>query len=131
MISYTINSLKSFFNYLLFDTPDIIQDDIHSSSTFKTIIELINSLENPLEKIWVQNSATCHNTINIKWINEQIRANQIIFSHFDQVQKLGSLLSYLDDLKASCKMLHTDNSKVEKLKLFEPKWFIGKLLDQV
>ena len=79
----------------------------------------------------MQNSATCHNTINIKWINEQIRANQIIFSHFDQVQKLGSLLSYLDDLKASCKMLHTDNSKVEKLKLFEPKWFIGKLLDQV
>ena len=119
------------FDYLLFDTPDIIQDDIHSSNTFETIIELINSLENPLEKIWVQNSATCHNSINIKWVNEQIRANQIIFSHFDQVQKLGSLLSYLDDLKASCKMLHTENSKEEKLKLFEPKWFIGKLLDQV
>jgi len=119
------------FDYLLFDTPDIVQDDVHSSSTFETIIEWINNLDNPPEKIWVQNSATCHNTIKIKWVNEQIRANQIIFSHFDQVQKLGSLLSYLDDFKASCKMLHTYNSKEEKIKLFEPKWFIGKLLDQV
>ena len=109
-------------DYLLFDTPDIIQDDTHSSSTFETIIELINSLENPLEKICVQNSATCHNSINIKWVNEQIRANQIIFSHFDQVQKLGSLLSYLDDLKASCKMLHTDTIMVENLNIIYQIW---------
>ena len=119
------------FDYLLFDTPDIFQNDYNLLNTFETIIEWINNLENPLEKIWVQNSATCNNAIDIKWVNEKIRATQIIFSHFCQIYKLGELLSYMDDIKAICKMLHTENSEVDKLKLFEPKWFIGKLLDQV
>ena len=58
--------------------------------------------------------------------NEQFVQIKLSSHILTKYKKLGSLLSYLDDLKASCKMLHTDNVSNEKIKLFEPKWFIGK-----
>ena len=100
--------------------------------TCDTIQNWLIKLDDVIENIWVQNSAICNDDQSrVEWINEHIRATQIAFSHFDQVDRLGSLLSFLNGLNANCKLLHIDNVSNEKIKLFEPKWFIGKLLGQL
>jgi|TARA_E500000075_G_C6993441_1_gene324904 hypothetical protein len=127
-------SLQSWhhFDYILIDTPDIYANNGNTELTCDTIQNWLIKLDDVVENIWVQNSAICNdNKSRVEWINEHIRATQIAFSHFDQIDRLGSLLSFLNGLNANCKLLHIDNVLNEKIKLFEPKWFIGKLLGQL
>ena len=120
------------FDYILIDTPDIYAHNGNTELTCDTIQNWLIKLDDVVENIWVQNSAICNDDKSrVEWINEHIRATQIAFSHFDQIDRLGSLLSFLNRLNANCKLLHIDNVSNEKIKLFEPKWFIGKLLGQL
>jgi flagellar biosynthesis GTPase FlhF len=127
-------SLQSWrhFDYILIDTPDIYAHNENTVLTCDTIQNWLIKLNDVIENIWVQNAAICNDDQSrVEWINEYIRATQIVFSHFDQIDRLGSLLSFLSGLNANCKLLHIDNVSNEKIKLFEPKWFIGKLLGQL
>jgi hypothetical protein len=127
----SLQSLRH-FDYILIDTPDIYANNGNTELTCDTIQNWLLKLDDVVENIWVQNSAICNdNQGRVEWINEHIRATQIAFSHFDQIDKLGSLLSFLNGLNSNCKLLHMDNVSNEKIKLFEPKWFIGKLLGQL
>lgn len=116
---------------VLFDTPSIQRTHANSIQEFKEIQSWITS-HPAIDTHWVQNAHDCVTPlVAIHWINTQLKPNYLCFTHLDLLDKWGPILVFMKQLPTHTRLLRTSSIGAEQLSEFSPRWFVGKLLNQV
>lgn len=116
---------------ILFDTPSIQQNNAHSINDYNEILNWISLYEH-VEKHWVQNAHDCiMPAVSTQWINTELKPAHLCFTHLDIVEKWGPILVFMKQLPTQTRLLRTAINGAAQLVQFNPRWFVGKLLNQV
>ncbi len=116
---------------VLFDTPSIQRTHSNSIQDFKEIQSWITS-HPVIDKHWVQNAHDCATpVVATNWISTELKPNYLCFTHLDLVDKWGPILVFMKQLPTHTRLLRTSSIGDEQLREFSPRWFVGKLLNQV
>jgi hypothetical protein len=118
-------------NYLFIDTPSIQLSDSESEGVYGEIIEWIKHVPE-LQKHWVQNAQQCSiPSTPTHWISQHLNPDYLCFTHMDLDIQWGPILVFMKNLPTNTRLLKVKKTGEEALHTFNPRWFVGKLLNQV
>jgi flagellar biosynthesis GTPase FlhF len=116
---------------VLFDTPSIQRTHSNSIEEFKEIQTWMTTHPS-IDRHWVQNALDCVTpVVPTQWINTELKPHYLCFTHLDMVDKWGPMLVFMKQLPTHTRLLRTNSNGAEQLREFNPRWFVGKLLNQV
>jgi len=118
-------------SYLFLDTPSIQLSDAESEAIYGEIIQWIKHIPN-LQRHWVQNAQLCAlPSIPTHWISHHVNPDFLCFTHMDLDIHWGPILVFMKNLPTNTRLLKVKKTGKEALITFNPRWFVGKLLNQV